>query len=200
MHVISSNTIDIAELPPTSQRSLSLLQVTNVTRVRGSLRQLDCAHFRRGRGPNRLFFAATSAFAAIKTLHTSECPFGAYSVCATTALISIISNLFFLMAQAFVSRVLVPGVSIFVSASVRGPSNVYIFKITKSSNSPRAKQSHMRHRFWIPSVNQVLRTMPTSPRMRDASSGLPFVYAGCTMALFCALAAVDCRLRLHLTA
>jgi hypothetical protein len=50
---------------------------------------------------------------------------GAYMVCTETALISIFSNLFFLMAQTFVSRMLVPGVSIFVSASVRGPSNAF---------------------------------------------------------------------------
>jgi hypothetical protein len=46
---------------------------------------------------------------------------GSYSVCTDTALFSFNSNLFFLMAQAFMSRVLYPGVSIFVNSSVRCP-------------------------------------------------------------------------------
>ena len=51
---------------------------------------------------------------------------GTYSVCDVTARITIYSNLFILMAQAFVSRVFVPGISIFVNASVRCPSNARV--------------------------------------------------------------------------
>ena len=51
---------------------------------------------------------------------------GAYSVCTETANITIYINLFILMAQAFVSRVFVPGISIFVNASVRCPSNARV--------------------------------------------------------------------------
>jgi hypothetical protein len=46
---------------------------------------------------------------------------GTYSVCTSTALFSVNSDLFFLMAQALMSRVFFPGVSIFVNASVRCP-------------------------------------------------------------------------------
>ncbi len=44
--------------------------------------------------------------------------FGAHSVCDATLLISIQSSLFLLVAQALVSRVLTPGISIFVNSSV----------------------------------------------------------------------------------
>jgi hypothetical protein len=44
--------------------------------------------------------------------------FGAYSMCDATTLISIQSGLFMLSAQALVSRILTPGISIFVNASV----------------------------------------------------------------------------------
>ncbi len=44
--------------------------------------------------------------------------FGAHSVCDATLLISIQSSLFLLVAQALVSRILTPGISIFVNSSV----------------------------------------------------------------------------------
>ncbi len=44
---------------------------------------------------------------------------GAYQVCDSTQHISIYSSLFLLMTQALVSRILVPGMSNFVNASVR---------------------------------------------------------------------------------
>jgi hypothetical protein len=44
---------------------------------------------------------------------------GAYQVCDSTQHISIYSSLFLLMIQALVSRILVPGMSNFVNASVR---------------------------------------------------------------------------------
>ncbi len=43
---------------------------------------------------------------------------GAFQVCSTTSYLSIFSNLFLLMAQAMISRVLVPGRSNYVNASV----------------------------------------------------------------------------------
>jgi hypothetical protein len=56
---------------------------------------------------------------------------GAYSVCSATARISIYSSLFFLMGQAFMKRVLLPGVSIFVDASVCcSPHCIHQFRIT----------------------------------------------------------------------
>jgi hypothetical protein len=45
--------------------------------------------------------------------------FGAFSLCDATQYLSISSTLFLLQAQALISRVLVPGMSIFVNASVR---------------------------------------------------------------------------------
>jgi hypothetical protein len=43
---------------------------------------------------------------------------GHYRVCDATQMLSIYSSLFLLMTQALVSRMLVPGMSIFVNASV----------------------------------------------------------------------------------
>jgi hypothetical protein len=45
--------------------------------------------------------------------------FGAHRLCQTTSLLSINSSLFLLMAQALCTRILAPGKSIFVNASVR---------------------------------------------------------------------------------
>jgi hypothetical protein len=44
---------------------------------------------------------------------------GAYDVCKTTQRLSIDMNLFLLMTQSLISRILVPGMSNFVNASVR---------------------------------------------------------------------------------
>jgi hypothetical protein len=63
-----------------------------------------------------------------------------------TAFIPIYSNLFFLMAQAFVSRVFAPGISIFANASVRCPFNIEWlchFTIQKSSKSPHVHTNLM---------------------------------------------------------
>ena len=46
-------------------------------------------------------------------------PLGAYKICEATLLLSISTSLFMLMTQALISRVLVPGISNFVNASVR---------------------------------------------------------------------------------
>ena len=46
-------------------------------------------------------------------------PLGAYKICEATQQLSIYSSLFMLMTQALISRVLVPGMSNFVNASVR---------------------------------------------------------------------------------
>ncbi len=70
---------------------------------------------------------------------------GAYSVCTLTVYVSICGTLFLLMAQALISRLFVPGVSIFVDSSVRcHPYCKYI--------------SHMRRRFWSPTGNRVRHT------------------------------------------
>jgi hypothetical protein len=45
--------------------------------------------------------------------------FGALALCDATQSLSIYTSLFLLQAQALVSRILVPGMSIFVNASVR---------------------------------------------------------------------------------
>ena len=45
--------------------------------------------------------------------------FGTFELCDATQSLSIYSTLFLLQAQALISRVLVPGMSIFVNASVR---------------------------------------------------------------------------------
>ena len=45
--------------------------------------------------------------------------FGTFQLCDATQNVSIYSTLFLLQAQALISRVLVPGMSIFVNASVR---------------------------------------------------------------------------------
>jgi hypothetical protein len=45
--------------------------------------------------------------------------FGAFELCDATQSLSIYSTLFLLQAQALISRILVPGMSIFVNASVR---------------------------------------------------------------------------------
>jgi hypothetical protein len=89
---------------------------------------------------------------------------GTYSVCSTTIFLSVSSSLLFLMAQAFMSRVLVPGVSIFVNASVRCPLQYFSqFRITtlqpKHHQSIRAqlKASHVRRRFWTPTGNQPIQ-------------------------------------------
>ena len=63
-------------------------------------------------------------FEQIRRLHSGADPdcfirFGAFSLCDATQNLSIYSNMFLLMAQALISRILVPGMSIFVSASVR---------------------------------------------------------------------------------
>jgi hypothetical protein len=44
---------------------------------------------------------------------------GAFTLCDATQSLSIYSTLFLLLAQALITRVLVPGMSIFVNASVR---------------------------------------------------------------------------------
>ena len=44
---------------------------------------------------------------------------GAYKICAVTQRLSIFSSVLLLMIQALVSRMIVPGVSTFVNASVR---------------------------------------------------------------------------------
>jgi hypothetical protein len=49
---------------------------------------------------------------------------GAYQVCDATQYLSIYSNLFLLMLQALVSRILVPGMSNFENASVRHVMNI----------------------------------------------------------------------------
>jgi hypothetical protein len=46
---------------------------------------------------------------------------GAYKVCTTTQKISIASSIMFLMAQLLISRIIFPGVSNFLNASVRTP-------------------------------------------------------------------------------
>ena len=46
-------------------------------------------------------------------------PLGAYKICEATLLLSISTSLFMLTTQALISRVLVPGMSNFVNASVR---------------------------------------------------------------------------------
>jgi hypothetical protein len=43
---------------------------------------------------------------------------GAYTVCSETLLLSIFAQLFFIMAQALICRIFVPGVSCFLNASV----------------------------------------------------------------------------------
>ena len=63
-------------------------------------------------------------FHKIRRLSAVEDPdcfirFGAFSLCDANQYISITSTLFLLQAQALISRVLVPGMSIFVNASVR---------------------------------------------------------------------------------
>ena len=44
---------------------------------------------------------------------------GAYKICAVTQSLSIYTSILFLMTQALVSRMIVPGISNFVNASVR---------------------------------------------------------------------------------
>jgi len=65
---------------------------------------------------------------------------GQYSVCSVTALLSINSSMFVLMAQAFMSRVLVPGVSIFVNASVRCPPHC-IRQLRMTTSQPKHYQT-----------------------------------------------------------
>ena len=43
---------------------------------------------------------------------------GKYSVCTVTTELSVFSNIFLLMAQAVVSRILAPGISYFADSSV----------------------------------------------------------------------------------
>ncbi len=45
--------------------------------------------------------------------------FGAFELCDATQNLSICSSMFLLQAQALISRILAPGMSIFVNASVR---------------------------------------------------------------------------------
>ena len=63
-------------------------------------------------------------FQQIRRLAAGEDPdcfirFGTFQLCDATQSLSIYSTLFLLQAQALISRVLVPGMSIFVNASVR---------------------------------------------------------------------------------
>jgi hypothetical protein len=63
-------------------------------------------------------------FQRIRRLAAGEDPdcffhFGAFQLCDATQDLSICSTVFLLQAQALISRVLVPGMSIFVNASVR---------------------------------------------------------------------------------
>jgi hypothetical protein len=63
-------------------------------------------------------------FEEIRRLSAGEDPdcfirFGTFELCDATQNLSISSTLFLLQAQALISRVLVPGMSIFVNASVR---------------------------------------------------------------------------------
>ncbi len=73
--------------------------------------------------------------------------FGAHSVCDATLLISIQSSLFLLVAQALLSRILTPGISIFVNSSVssvkwRQPA--YVVCLSSSSY----EYDLTRCRFW----------------------------------------------------
>ena len=86
-------------------------------------------------------FAFESISTSLNSSHAElDCfvSIGTYSVCTLTTFIAIYSNLFFLMAQAFVSRVFVPGISIFVNASVRCPSNGCVTLQSKILKQPRA--------------------------------------------------------------
>ena len=63
-------------------------------------------------------------FGQIRRISSGEDPdcfirFGTFELCDATQDLSIYSTLFLLQAQALISRVLVPGMSIFVNASVR---------------------------------------------------------------------------------
>jgi hypothetical protein len=63
-------------------------------------------------------------FISIRRLSSGADPdcfirFGVFSLCDANQFLSIYSTLFMLWAQALISRVLVPGMSIFVNASVR---------------------------------------------------------------------------------
>jgi hypothetical protein len=70
---------------------------------------------------------------------------GVYQVCDATQYLSIFSGLFLLMAQALVSRILVPGKSNFVNASVKRVAVTNFLFILKSHRL-------MRHRYWVPVV------------------------------------------------
>jgi hypothetical protein len=71
---------------------------------------------------------------------------GTYSMCTTATFFPIFSNLFFLMAQAFMSRLLVPGVSIFVNASVRCPPHcICQFRITTLQLTHYQKARAQKH-------------------------------------------------------
>ncbi len=52
---------------------------------------------------------------------TADCfmQIGAYTVCSETTLLSVFVQIFFIMAQAMISRIFIPGVSCFLNASVR---------------------------------------------------------------------------------
>ena len=78
---------------------------------------------------------------------------GAYQVCDSSQLLSIFSSLFLLMTQALVSRILVPGMSIFVNASVRRTAPAFC--------EFAALVSHAR---------QILRTVKTYGESNDVTN------------------------------
>ncbi len=55
---------------------------------------------------------------------------GAYQLCNTTEYLSIYTSLFLLVTQALISRILVPGMSNFVNASVSFRSACLLFEET----------------------------------------------------------------------
>ena len=113
---------------------------------------------------------------------------GTYAVCANAIFFSVSSSLFFLMAQVLMSRVLVPGVSIFVNALVRCPSQYFRqFRITtlqpKHHQSIRAqfKASHVRRRFWTPTGNQPIPIFHS--RICETCKDVAFAGCNCDLVL-----------------
>jgi hypothetical protein len=65
-------------------------------------------------------YLSVSSMIRLARDETADCfmQLGAYTVCSETMLLSVFLQIFFIMAQAMISRILIPGVSCFLNASV----------------------------------------------------------------------------------
>jgi len=109
----------LLDCSPQLSASVQMLISVIETNRTWSHTNLDCLHFLQG-GWSIITLYWTYKGIQLASTGDFNCFYklGTYPICIAQQKISINSNLFFLMTQALISRLIVPGMSIFLNASV----------------------------------------------------------------------------------